>query len=98
MTTETSSKGKSLTDAEKFELILDSRAIYKRLEDIEAAVKRIELALIGNEKLGQTGLVERITDLEEEMDKQKQKLLTWGGMITGVVLAIEFVFKFIIGK
>lgn len=91
-------KSKTLTETEKFELILDSRAIYKRLEDIEAAVKRIELALIGNEKLGQTGLVERITDLEEEMDKQKQKLLTWGGMITGVVLAIEFVFKFFIGK
>lgn len=87
-----------LTDYEKIEILMDSRNITLRLQDIEATVKRIELALIGNQSLGQTGLVERITMLEEEMDKQKQKLLTWSGIITGVVIAIEFIFKFIIGK
>jgi hypothetical protein len=94
MTQENISK-KSLTDNERFELILDSRTLYKRLEEIDTVVKRIELALIGNEALGQTGLVERINILEREVQAHKHKLISWGGVIVGIVFAVQFILNLI---
>lgn len=96
MSAEHAKSYKDLTEHEKIELIMDSRNINLRLQDIENTVKRIELALIGNPSLGQKGLVERISALEAEVEAHKQKLLTWGGVITGVVFALQFLVNHIV--
>lgn len=93
MNNEVTKHYKDLTDEERIELIMDSRNINMRLQDIENTIKRIELALIGNHSLGQKGLVERISALEIEVEYQRQKLLKWGGIITGVVFVLQLVFN-----
>lgn len=96
MSNEVTKRYKDLTDEEKVELIMDSRNINMRLQDIENTIKRIELALIGNQSLGQKGLVERISALEIEVESHKLKLIKWGGIITGGVFVLQIIVDHII--
>jgi hypothetical protein len=76
---------------DKFEQLLDAKGINRRLTYIEDAIKRIELALIGNPSLGHKGIVERINDLEVQVNHHDKKLLTWGGVITGIIITLQII-------
>lgn len=58
------------------------------LRTIKDTLARIEKALIGDEEMGQRGIVQRLTDLEKQIADHDKKLVLWGGMVTGIVFAL----------
>lgn len=61
-------------------------AIHKRLDAQDAKLDAIHNALVGNPQLGHKGLVPRVDTLEQGYRDHDNKLLRWGGIVTGVSL------------
>jgi len=58
------------------------------LATIKEALHRIEQAIVGDEKMGQRGIVQRLTDLERKIEAHDKKLILWGGIVTGAVFGL----------
>ena len=58
------------------------------LSTIKETLHRIEQAIVGDEKMGQRGIVQRLTDLEKQIAEHDKKLILWGGIVTGCVFAL----------
>ena len=71
----------------------------ERFSKLEDSVERIEKALIGDEDMGNTGMVKRLHSVEkktEEVEDGIKKFYTIGGtlsVIWGVVVAVVSIFK-----
>lgn len=66
-------------------------ATDKRLSEIEGTLQEIKAALVGNPKLGHTGLVSRVETIEAKVDRHDRKLLVWGSVVAALIAAGEFV-------
>lgn len=55
---------------------------------IKESLHRIEVALIGDPSLGNTGIVARLASVETKTDAMDKKQLVWGGVVTGASLAL----------
>lgn len=64
------------------------QALRVEMQRISESVNRIELALVGDSRLGHTGFAERIAVVEKKTDEIDKKLILWGGIATGVSVAI----------
>lgn len=69
----------------------------KRLQGIEASLAELKAAIIGNSELGHRGIVQRLIALEaradlsdSKTDQIDRKLIKWGGIVTGAMLALEW--------
>ena len=58
------------------------------LQTIRETLHRIEVAVTGDPTHGHRGIVVRLADVEKAQDEQGRKLILWGGIITGLSLAI----------
>lgn len=58
------------------------------LATIKESLHRIEKAIVGDEEMGQLGIVQRLTHLEKQIAEHDKKLILWGGIITGAVFAL----------
>jgi len=66
--------------------------------ELEKQVEEIHRALVGNEEMGQKGLVKRVDDLEEgqrkqdkKIDTQNQKLIFASGFGAGAALFVKYI-------
>lgn len=59
------------------------------MQTIRESVNRIELALVGDQKLGHTGFAERLAIVEKKTEENDRKLLLWGGIATGASVIIS---------
>jgi hypothetical protein len=64
---------------------------------IRDSLKRIERSLLGDPDMGHRGLVDRLSANEAEIKETKaivdgldRKLLKWGGVVTGISLAVSY--------
>lgn len=64
------------------------QALRVEMQNIKESVNRIESALVGDSKLGHTGFAERIALVEKKTDEMDKKLILWGGVATGISVAI----------
>lgn len=61
-----------------------------RMDKFERKLDEVHIALVGNPQLGHRGLVDRITTVERHVANHNSKFLTWGGIVIGVMAALEF--------
>ena len=61
------------------------------MSTIRESVNRIELALVGDVKLGHTGFAERLAILESKVAEHDRKLWIWSG---GAAVASVIITKF----
>lgn len=52
----------------------------------------VHLAVVGNKELHLKGLGQRVDSLERNQAKINKKLLTWGGIATGIATAASYLF------
>jgi hypothetical protein len=50
--------------------------LYEKINDVKRAIERIEFALAGDPRIGQEGLVTRLSLLEETVDTHSKIVLT----------------------
>lgn len=62
----------------------------EEIASIRASLHRIELAIVGDPQVGHKGLAQRMTDNEAKTDAVDKKLLVWGGVVTGVGIALPY--------
>jgi uncharacterized protein (DUF1015 family) len=61
--------------------------IGNRLSSLQRSVERIESALTGDPRIGQTGLVSRLSILEGKIDKHERTMESWKSRFLGAVAA-----------
>lgn len=60
------------------------------IEEIRSDLKSLREAIGGNE-LGNSGLIKRVTSLEESNRQHTQRFILWGGIVTGIGFALQYV-------
>lgn len=65
------------------------QALRVEMQTIRESVNRIELALVGDSKLGHTGFAERLALVEKKAEEHDRRLLLWSGIATGASVAIS---------
>jgi len=63
-----------------------------KLDDIKDAVERMERALVGDEKMGSTGIIHRVKDLEKKTAYQG-RIITWVTMAWTIIVGGLLYFK-----
>lgn len=58
------------------------------LQTIRETLHRIEVAVSGDPKHGHRGLVARVESTEKKQEEHDKKLILWGGIVTGLSIAI----------
>lgn len=79
--------------------------VVDRVESMDSKVDEMYSAIVGNKRMGQEGMAERLQRLEvqvEEMDKQIQKAKGWlgGALFVGGIFGsgVTLFIKFLISK
>lgn len=67
------------------------QALRVEMATIRESVNRIELALVGDSKLGHTGFAERLALVEKKVEEHDRKLWIWSG---GAAVASVVITKF----
>jgi len=65
----------------------------KEFDELKGDIRDIKIAVIGDEKIGATGLVKRVARLEK---KQRRRELRWAaltGLVIGAVEGIKHLFS-----
>jgi len=75
----------------------DITHIHKRLDSQDATLQAIHSALVGNEALGHRGLVSQVRQNTQDIEQHTVKLLTWGGVVTGMSLTLGLIKDKILG-
>ena len=58
------------------------QALRVEMATIRESVNRIELALVGDSKLGHTGFAERLALVEKKVEEHDRKLWVWSGAVS----------------
>jgi hypothetical protein len=61
--------------------------IHQQLVLLQRSIERIESALTGDPRIGQTGLVSRLATLEAKIDKHERTMESWKSRFLGAVAA-----------
>lgn len=64
------------------------QALRVEMATIRESVNRIELALVGDSKLGHTGFAERLALVEKKTEEHEKKIWIWSGVATGASVVI----------
>ena len=64
--------------------------LNERLAGIEASIKELRDAIVGNAPMGQPGLIGRMATVETKVEQHDRKLLTWGSVVCAAGVAISF--------
>lgn len=67
--------------------MIDDADITARLGALQRSVERIESALTGDPRIGQTGLVSRLATLESKIQNHEKTIETWKSRFLGAVAA-----------
>ena len=65
----------------------EMQAIHARLTSQDKKLDAIHNALVGDPSMGHRGLISRVESNETRIREHDNKLLRWGGIITGASLA-----------
>lgn len=57
---------------------------------IEHKIDSIHRAVIGDPVYGHRGLLERVSTIEERVSMHNVKIITWSGIVIGIVATFEF--------
>lgn len=68
----------------------DTPSLREQLAELRDGLDRIESALIGDQAMGNPGLVPRMRSVEEKVESHDRKLLVWGSFITAALAVAEF--------
>ena len=61
----------------------------EEIQSIRESLARIEKAITGDPTVGYTGIAGRLEKVEKLAESHDRKLLTWGGVVLGVSVAVE---------
>jgi len=71
--------------------------IHERLTAQDNKLDAIHMALVGNPSLGHRGLVARVESNESWIKDHNNKLIRWGGIVTGAGLAVQILKDKLVG-
>jgi len=81
---------------EKIESNVDE--IHQKMIKVETQVKDIFTALVGDEKFGHNGVVQRVEKLEKFKDKVESKTTWMYGYMAGMAAVVTLVIEYLRGK
>jgi hypothetical protein len=64
----------------------------ERFKNLEDSVERIEKALLGDEAMGNTGMAQRLKDVEKKT-AQQGRIITWVTMAWTILIGVLLYFK-----
>jgi hypothetical protein len=64
----------------------------KDLEDLKAAIRRIELAIIGDQAMGQLGIIRRLNNHGERIKQLENFRWKWVWLATGALVVVTVLY------
>jgi aminopeptidase-like protein len=69
----------------------------EEIASIKESLVRIETAIVGDPQMGNKGLAQRISEVENKNGDIERKLILWGGVITGISVTLTHLKTKILG-